>query len=209
MIDTLPSMHDEILTEKQKKLLPLIKVFSEDFGLVGGTAIALQLGHRRSIDFDLFTLKDFDSRKIREEIKKKHTIQTVFVESVNELTISTDGIKTTFYKYPFDIKFSKNFRDIIKIPDLLTLGAMKAYALARRAKWKDYVDLYFIFKSHSISRISQKATDLFKGEFNEKLLREELAYFDDIDYSEGIDYLQGFETKNETVKEELIKISLS
>ena len=51
-------MHEKILTEDQKNLLPLVAEFSSDFGLVGGTAIALHLGHRRSIDFDLFSKKD-------------------------------------------------------------------------------------------------------------------------------------------------------
>ena len=56
-------MHREILTKEQVDLLPLINKFSEDFGLVGGTAIALHIGHRESIDLDLFTLNDFDSVK--------------------------------------------------------------------------------------------------------------------------------------------------
>ena len=46
-------MHKEILTKEQLELLPTIKFFSKDFGLVGGTAIALHIGHRHSIDFDL------------------------------------------------------------------------------------------------------------------------------------------------------------
>ncbi|MEA2064850.1 MAG: hypothetical protein U9O66_00955 [Patescibacteria group bacterium] len=47
-------MHKKILTKEQKELLPLIKKFIKKFGLVGGTAIALQIGHRESIDFDFF-----------------------------------------------------------------------------------------------------------------------------------------------------------
>lgn len=202
-------MHDEILTGEQKRLLPLIKRFSGGFGLVGGTAVALQIGHRRSIDFDLFTLSDFDAVKVRDEVRQKHSIQTVFVENPNELTISIDGIKTTFYKFPFKINFSVGFEDIVKMPDLLTLGAMKAYALGRRAKWKDYVDLFFIFRRHTIRQVSDKAKSLFAGEFNEKLLREELSYFADIDYSEEIDYLKGLETTDKKVKESLLEVSLS
>jgi len=201
-------MHDEILTEEQKRLLPLIKRFSGKFGLVGGTAIALQVGHRRSVDFDLFTLTDFEAEKIRSEIRENHAIQNVFVENPNELTISMDGVKTTFYKFPFGINFTENFEDIVKMPDLLTLGAMKAYALGRRAKWKDYVDLFFIFKKYTIRQIADKAKSLFAGEFNEKLLREELSYFKDIDYSENIDYLKGFEKTNEAVEKNLGEISL-
>ena len=50
-------MHKEILSKEQFDLLPFIKLFSKDFYLVGGTAVALHIGHRRSIDFDLFTDK--------------------------------------------------------------------------------------------------------------------------------------------------------
>ena len=202
-------MHDEILTREQKKLLPLIKKFSDVFSLVGGTAIALQIGHRRSVDFDLFNLKDFDADRVRDEIRKGNRIENTFIERPGELTISVDGVKITFYKYPFEIKFSESFGDIIKIPDLLTLGAMKAFALGRRAKWKDYVDLFFIFKKYTIREISDKAKSLFAGEFNEKLLREELSYFADIDYSEGIDYLEGFNVADEEVEKSLKEISLS
>jgi hypothetical protein len=52
----LNAMHEEILTKNQLELLSLIRVFNRSFYLVGGTAIALYLGHRQSIDFDLFNL---------------------------------------------------------------------------------------------------------------------------------------------------------
>lgn len=202
-------MHSEILTREQKGLLPLVEKFSDKFGLVGGTAVALQVGHRRSVDFDLFTLQDFDADRVREKIRGEAKIETVFVENPNELTIVVNGVKMTFYKYPFDIIFSDNFENIIKMPDLLTLGAMKAFALGKRAKWKDYVDLYFIFKKYSLRRVADKAKGLFAGEFNEKLLREELSYFSDINYSEQIEYLKGFETTDGEIKKSLQEISLS
>jgi len=50
-------MHKEILNNNQIELLPLIGEFSKQFILVGGTAIGLQIGHRQSIDFDLFSNK--------------------------------------------------------------------------------------------------------------------------------------------------------
>lgn len=201
-------MHNEILTESQEKLLTLIKKFSTNFGLVGGTAIALQVGHRRSIDFDLFTSGDFDTDKIRGIIRLGHKIENVFVENPNELTVLVNGVKITFYKYPFPIEFTTKLEDVINMSDLITLAAMKAFALGRRAKWKDYVDLYFIFKKFSFLSVVEKAQNLFSGEFNEKLFREQLAYFNDIDYSEEVDYLPGFQVSDEEVKKTLLKISL-
>lgn len=201
-------MHNEIFSESQKKLLPLIKTLSFDFGLVGGTAIALQIGHRRSIDFDLFTLNDFDTDKIRGTIRSEHTIGSVFIENSNELTLLVDEVKTTFFKYPFPIEFTIKLGEIIRMPDLITLAAMKAYALGRRAKWKDYVDLYFIFKQFSLLDVVKKAKSIFAGEFNEKLFREQLAYFKDIDYSETVDFLPNYQKSDREIKDSLLHESL-
>jgi len=202
-------MHKEILNKKQLEFLPFLKNFSKDFGLVGGTAIALYLGHRRSIDFDLFSLKEIDNLKIQRKIVKSKKIQTVFINSKDEYTILVDGIKLTFLYYPFKIDFNNKLDDIIFLPDLETLAALKAYALGRRSKWKDYVDLYFILKSGvSLNKIIKKAENIFENNFNEKIFRTQLSYFNDIDYSEQVDYLRGFKVSDKKIKEELINFSL-
>ncbi|MEK7627106.1 MAG: hypothetical protein AAB397_00805, partial [Patescibacteria group bacterium] len=94
--------------------------------------------------------------------------------------------------------------------DLLTLASMKAFALGRRAKWKDYVDLYFIIKDHFlINEIVKKANKIFGHEFNEKIFRTQLAYFEDINYSEEIIFKKGFETDDKVIKNSLIDFSLN
>ena len=86
---------------------------------------------------------------------------------------------------------------------------MKAYALGRRAKWKDYVDLYFIMKKYGgIAKIVSKAKQIFDSEFNEKLFRSQLVYFKDIDYSEKIISMKGFEVKDAVIKKGLKEFSL-
>jgi hypothetical protein len=86
---------------------------------------------------------------------------------------------------------------------------MKAFALGRRAKWKDYVDLYFIFKTHyTIADITVKGREIFGTEFNEKIFRTQLAYFEDIDYQEQIIYKKGFSTDDEIIKQALVEFSL-
>lgn len=203
-------MHKEILTEKQIELLPLIKNFSKNFGLVGGTAIALHIGHRESIDFDLFTLNDIDPFKIKKKITNGFNIERVFVNEEDEYTILVNGVKITFLRYPFGIEFRDNLDTVIKMADILTLAAMKAYALGRRAKWKDYVDIYFILKNHhNIEEIIKKAEDIFSSEFNEKIFRTQLAYFKDIDYTEKIIYRKGFEVGDEIIRNSLVDSSLS
>jgi hypothetical protein len=86
---------------------------------------------------------------------------------------------------------------------------MKAYALGRRNKWKDYVDLYFILKFHlSLNELLQRTKTIFSGHFNSKLFREQLCYFDDMDYSESIDYLGGA-PGDEEVKDFLEKTAVA
>ena len=63
-------MHFEILNSDQAGLLPILKLFRKEFYWVGGTAIALQIGHRRSIDFDLFSLKPFGSKRLLNVLEK-------------------------------------------------------------------------------------------------------------------------------------------
>ena len=202
-------MHKEILTQEQTGLLPLLKQFSKDFFLVGGTATALYIGHRRSVDFDLFTYKEFDNAKIRNKLLKIRKIERVLRDENGQYTIVVSGVRFTFFYYPFAINLSENFEDVIKLPDLITLAAMKAYALGRRAKWKDYVDLYFVMKQyHGIDKIIQKAKQIFGREFNEKLFRTQLAYFKDIDYSEKIIYMKGFSVNDKVIQKALQGFSL-
>lgn len=202
-------IHKEILTQDQLALLPLIRKFSAGFYLVGGTALALQYGHRRSIDFDLFTKKSFQNQKILRSIRKNHHINKIHIDETDQLTLIADNIKITFYRYEYPVKHLKKFNDIITMPDPLSLAAMKAFALGRRAKWKDYVDLYFILQHHSLKEIVSKAHEYYTaGEFDEKLFRIQLAYHADLSYIEPIEYLPGFSVKDKIIKQKLIAISL-
>lgn len=202
-------MHSEILSEKQVDFLKFLKFFSGDFGLVGGTAIALQIGHRQSIDFDLASLKEIKTLSIRKKILEFGKIDAVIVDNKDEYTLIVDGVKFTFFNYPFPIKFSEDLGGIISMPDIVTLSAMKAYALGRRAKWKDYVDLCFIAeKLESIDPIIKKSQEIFGSEFDEKNFRVQLSYFKDIDYSEKIIFSKGFEVSDDEIKNKLLEYSI-
>jgi hypothetical protein len=200
-------MHQEILNNNQKEILSFLANF-KNFGLVGGTAIALQVGHRSSIDFDLFSNKEFRNSDIKKEIiKSGKKIEHVFVDQKDEYTVLINGVKVTFLFYPFKIEFSSEFNGI-KMADLLTISSLKAYALGRRAKWKDYVDMYFILKQYTIKDIIDKAEEIFGDDFNEKIFRSQLAYFNDIDYSEKVEYAEDNEVGDEEIKSNLKEISI-
>ncbi|MBI5469961.1 nucleotidyl transferase AbiEii/AbiGii toxin family protein [Candidatus Kaiserbacteria bacterium] len=203
-------MHSEILTEKQRNLLPLVAHFRKDFGLVGGTAVALHIGHRESIDFDMFSKERFSNIALRRKIERMRRIDTELVNKETEFTFLIDSVKFTFFQYPFDIDFSMRFETIARIPTLLTLAAMKIYALAHRAKWKDYVDLYFILRDyHQLPEIVREAENIFGDSFNPKLIRQQLSYFKDINYDEPVTFMPGFEVSEKEIKNKLTEFSLS
>jgi len=198
-------MHKNVLSKEQLELLPLIKLFAKEYYLVGGTAIALHIGHRRSVDFDLFTNENLKRRSIKNIIEKsQYPVQDILYENHEQMHLIVNTVKMTFFKFQTKMNPQVDFEGIIKIPTLLDLAAMKAYALGGRAKWKDYVDLYFIIKDHAgLKEISKRAKEIFKTFFNEKLFREQLSYFKDIDDSEKLEYM-GTDTKDEAIKKFLI-----
>lgn len=198
-------MHREILTNNQLELLPLLKDFSKDYILVGGTAIAFYLGHRYSIDFDLFTSKVIKRKSIKNYlIKNRHNLNQLIKEEEDQIHFMINDVKITFFQYPFSIDETIDFEGIIKIPTLINLAAMKAFALGGRGKWKDYVDIYFLLKDHfSLDDIIKRAEGLFGDVFNDKLFREQLTYFEDINYDEEVIYLNT-PIDNDVIKKFLI-----
>lgn len=198
-------MYKEILNNNQIELLDLLSIFKREFYLVGGTAIALYIGHRRSIDFDMFKQKSFNSKKVLDKIYAKGYNPIVTRRVREQLNLIINDVKFTFFEYPYSIVPINNFENFLRLPSLLDLAAMKAFALGRRSKWKDYVDLFFLLKDYfSISEISNKATELFDQQFSEKLFRAQLSYFKDIDYTEEVEYLVD-PVDEETVKNFLIE----
>ena len=202
-------MHEEILNDDQVALLSLMAQFRREYYLVGGTAIALYIGHRRSIDFDMFKMSTINHKKNLDRIVAAGLEYQITRRVEEQMNILVNGVKLTFFQYPFPIVPEVNFKNIFRMPSLISLAAMKAYALGRRSKWKDYVDLYYLLTEHfTLSEISFKANELFGELFSEKLFRAQLSYFDDIDYSEQVEYLVSRPPTAESIKSKLTDISL-
>ena len=183
-------MHKEILSDKQLELLPLLRQFGREYYLAGGTAVALHIGHRRSIDFDLFKYSSLNHKKNLNRISDFGLQYDVTRRVVDQMNVTVGDVKVTFLEYPFHVEAKIKLENSIRIPELIDLSAMKAYALGRLSKWKDYVDLYYIIKDHfSFGQIAKRASGIFGQLFSEKLFRAQLSYFDDIDYSEQVEYV--------------------
>ncbi|HEY9168432.1 MAG TPA: nucleotidyl transferase AbiEii/AbiGii toxin family protein [Lutibacter sp.] len=183
-------MHTEIFKDRQVELLPYIKGFKRSFYMVGGTAIALHIGHRRSIDFDLFTDKQLNKVRIKGKLMEFPFNKIPIFEDFDQLHLLINEVKITFFSFPFPVKHPIKVGENMNMPTLLSLAAMKAFELGRRAKWKDYVDLYFIIRDyHSLKEICAEAEEIFGQQFSEKLFRQQLAFYKDIDYTEPVEFL--------------------
>lgn len=179
-------MHPEAITSKAKRIFEKLKNFP-DFYLGGGTALALQLGHRISVDFDFFWQKDIP-RELLPKIKKVFAGSKieVIINHLEQLTVIIDGISISFIKYPFPVVSKLVEYEGIKLLAALEIAAMKVYALGRRATLKDYVDLYFIFKEKvtSLEKIIKFCEKKYGQEFNPRLFLEQLIYSKDIEEME-------------------------
>jgi len=205
-------MHLETITSKQKEIFKKLDKFS-DFYLAGGTALALQIGHRISVDFDLFSEKDITAQFLN-KIKRVFLGSKVEVirDSSEQLSVMIDNIKLDFVKYPFSLFSELIEYQGINITKIEEIAAMKVYALGRRPILKDYVDLYYILKEkyvtlEEIIKLSQKK---YKGEFNSRLFLEQLIYLEDVGDMQ-IDFLKKAVEKEEIEKffrKEVKKIKL-
>ena len=184
-------MYLEAINSNRQKIFEELKNFPQ-FYLAGGTALALQIGHRMSDDFDLFTEKDIsvDLLKKIEKVFKKLKI-SIIINHSKQLSLVIDQTKVDFVKYPFSLILGLIEYEKVKIVKIPEIAAMKAYTIGRRATYKDYIDLYFIlFEKHSslleIIKISQEK---FKEHFDPRLFLEQLIYLEDIQ-EEPIQFLK-------------------
>jgi hypothetical protein len=125
-------------------------------------------------------------------------------QEVNQIHLLVNDVKLTFFEYNFEIPHKEKFKDLITLPNLLDLAAMKSFALGRSAKWKDYVDMFWILKYYyNLPTIEERAEKIFGELFSRKLFRQQLCYFKDIDFSEEVIFMK--QKSDETEIQEFLK----
>lgn len=139
-------MHVECLQEKALRLIPKLKKIVTDGGfiLAGGTAAALHMGHRRSHDFDFFTKRHFSNERLLRTIKKWGLPMAVLQEEQGTLTLLIDGIKVSFFEYPYPFNEPRIFLSGIPVAGLVDIASMKMLAITQRGAKRDFADLYCI-----------------------------------------------------------------
>ena len=191
-------------------MLDWITQFQREYYLVGGTAIALYLGHRQSVDFDMFKISAINHKRNLVRMAQSGFQYQITRRVPEQMNCLLNGVKLTFFQYPFEVQAVKQLDVPFRMPSLLDLAAMKAYALGRRSKWKDYVDLYFLLTEHfTLKQVCQRASEIFGELFSEKMFRAQLSYFEDVDYSEQVDYIIPNPPTDDKIKNRLTELSVA
>lgn len=170
-LETVESSTLELLKKLQR--LPVL----EQTRLVGGTALALQLGHRKSIDLDFFGTVDCEAEYLRESIAGIASL-TILKESPHIHIYIVDGIKVDIvnYKYPWldDVVLEQGLR----LASVSDIAAMKITAIIGRGTKKDFIDIAFLLHHFSLEEIQH----FYAAKYNDSsvfMAMKSLAYFDD------------------------------
>ncbi len=196
----------DILDQKRSRILPLLVDFKNDFYLAGGTALALQLGHRDSVDFDFFCQNSFSTNELYKKIEKTFSsCQLIKVQEAKDtLTLMVDtNIKLSFLGYRYKLIRPLKEEKYLKIASIEDIGCMKMSAIISRSVFKDYVDLYFILHHFNLATLLNLAKKKFPT-IDSNLVLKSLVYFDDIEI-ESIIFKHDQEISFEIVKTYLLK----
>lgn len=175
-------MFYNILDKKRLNILSLLRSFKDNFYLAGGTSLALQIGHRDSIDFDFFSEGDIHTEELFERLRKifeEHKLLKI-QEEINTLTVLIDeSVNVSFFTYKYKL-IDKTISDKnLTYASIADIGCMKLSAITGRASNKDYIDLYFILKLFSLSDLLDKAHGKYP-QLDRNLILKSLVYFEDV-----------------------------
>jgi len=185
-------MHLECLTPEARKLLKVLApgVTERGFVLAGGTAAALRLGHRLSVDFDLFTDRSFKPDNLLRTISGLGLKATVLQEEPGTLTVSINGVKVSFFHSPYPFLDSTATLNGMAIAGLIDIASMKIIAMIQRGAKRDYIDLYFILQDIPFSKIAANMISRYGADrVNPVMIGKALVFFKDADSDPDPAYL--------------------
>lgn len=159
-----------------KKLQSLDEL--KDSRLVGGTALALQIGHRKSVDIDLFMSNTVDVNDLLAAIQTVTNDVVLLSSSRTMRFLRVNNVKVDVVAYPYKWIDEPVVEDGITLASVKDIAAMKISAITNRGTKKDFTDLYFLLQQFTF----QEIIELYKTKYPDAVMfttLKSLAYFDD------------------------------
>jgi hypothetical protein len=172
------------LTPAAHRILKLIAptVVARGFVLAGGTAAALHLGHRMSVDCDFFTMRPFRPDRLHQAINGLNLETTVLQEEAGTLTLSTEGVKVSFFHYPYAFLEATSTLHGVQVAGLIDIASMKIMAMMQRGAKRGYVDLYWILQNVPFTKVAENMIQRFgANRVNPLVIGKALVFFKDAD----------------------------
>ncbi len=189
------------------KQIQSMEEFSE-LRLVGGTALALQIGHRKSIDLDFFGHVEFEQLAINELFGSFHSVE-VLQKTKNINIFEINDVKVDFVNYSYPWLQKPLMIDGVLMAQKEDVAAIKIAAITGRGSKKDFVDLYFLLQDFSLQQI----LDFYNQKYFDAstyLAIKSLTYFNDADLEENPEMIMAitWKTIKEKIKNEVRKYTL-
>jgi predicted nucleotidyltransferase component of viral defense system len=185
-------------------LLSLLgKEYLKEFSLAGGTSLSLRYGHRKSIDIDLFSTKEFEPALLDELIKVDYPEYAYRGNNRYMLFCNIASVKSDIIYHPFEFISPIETLDNIRMFSVEDVAAMKLFAICKRGTRKDFYDVWMLLQHFTPYKLAGFFVEKY-GEDKLIFLRKSIVYFEEADISEQPEIL----IKNldwEKVKKEIYK----
>lgn len=173
--------HTEVLNKNQIDLVFKLKL-PKTYYLAGGTALALYLGHRTSLDFDFYTTKEFSRKEVFNLLKKNFNEKDLIVNSLekNNFIGTVNKVKVSVFYYSYELLGDLVDLRNIQLASVEDITSMKLIAVIQRPTKRDYIDLYYLLKEYSLEKIFTWSSERYPN-FNPYLALRALSYYADVD----------------------------
>jgi hypothetical protein len=150
--------------------------------LVGGTSLALQMGHRQSVDLDFFTHQPFDAVLLLDYLSQRYQVQPLTVNNTIFISV-VEGVKVdvVHFRYPFAFPLIETER--LRLADVRDIAPMKLDAVTKRGSKKDFFDMHYLFEQYDLKQILEWYEQMFRHSTSFHVVRS-LTYFEDAESAE-------------------------
>jgi predicted nucleotidyltransferase component of viral defense system len=156
-------------------------ILLKKFYLAGGTALAIELGHRESIDLDWFMEGDYSTSVLKNKLANLGKFE-LDSEEPGTVNGKLDKVKVSFFRYNYGLAFPLIDFFGVKLADECDIAAMKIDAISSRGSKKDFIDLYFLLEKYPLKKLLGFFEKKYKNiKYNRLHILKSLVYFEDAD----------------------------